>query len=156
MRSRTLVIVIGSIVSSTALAQFGAHGGPSREVDLFVKLPWLVVMATLALAWFGPRRQRPALRRVSKHAFVAYISITSMLFVGMVALSATFGPNTEPLMTVGGLFLVSLVFSGALIVGLMATSLSLIGAKAVLGRFRASTSNTTSDEETTPNPSTER
>lgn len=157
MRLRVLISTIGSIASSAALAQFGASGGTSPE-ELLVKLPWLVVLAILALAWFGPRVLRPISRRVSKWAFIAYFSITFTLFFAILGFSAIFDPMTNPpVMAVGMLFLVCYFFSGAVIVGLMIATLCLIGAKAALAHYRERASHKeVSGEEAPPDASIER
>jgi hypothetical protein len=121
--------VIGSAACADVLAQFGASGGPSRTEELLVQVPWFFIAAILGLAWFGPAALRRICRRISKHAFVAYFFVQTSLFVCVIAFRLLFGAMALPLLSVGGLFLIGLVFSGILIVTFMAVSLIVIGAQ---------------------------
>jgi hypothetical protein len=129
LRAALGVGVIGSAVNSDVLAQFGASGGPSRTEELLVQVPWFFVVGILGLAWFGPTALRRICRRISKHAFIGYFFVQTSLFVCVIAFRLLFGAMAQPLLSVGGLFLVGFVFSGILIVTFMAVSLIVIGAQ---------------------------
>lgn len=156
MRSTRFLAAVAILGCESASAQFGASGGPSEEVTLLVKLPWVLVAVVLALACFGPKSLRPVLRRISRHAFAAYLGLALVLFVCILAFRMALGPMTEPLLMVGGLFMASIVFSGLLVAIFMAASVVLLIAQAALVRRRRLAPAIEVVDSAPPNPSIER
>lgn len=135
-REALLIAMLACTGCGEALAQFGASGGSSPAVDRLVELPWLLVAAIAVLAWIGPEGLRPMLRKALKRAFGIYVLMEAALLACLIVLRAVYGPNTEPLLNLSGLFLTGLLFSGVLIAALMTASVLLGGVQAALARIR--------------------
>jgi hypothetical protein len=136
-RYKIFIVAVTSVAYVGASAQFGAGGGPSREAELLVQLPWIIVGATLSIAWLGPKKLRPLFRRASKHAFLVYLTVELVLLLCMFALRWISGPETVSLLTAGALFLTGLLFSGPLIAVFVTASLAVLSMQALWRRSRS-------------------
>lgn len=101
-------------------------------MGLLVELPWILVALATLIAWLGPERLRPTLRKACKQSFLAYIGLSSALHFAILALRAVMGSTAEHITNLYGLFLASVVFSGALISVFMPISLASLSASTAL------------------------